>query len=253
LIITYPVSESSHPVFNVKIVGPIEIPASSPKKAGRQNIVKKKNPGKNHSHSNPPGPDLLPQTIHEAPKGPPLSDTNKLEDSEELNTLVEPDSIPQEETSHHPPKSDDLEGEGSELSKPHVIPHSFLFDRETIEKFARRDSFQGKSLSFNMSGFKHRGYMRLLKEKIESIWQYPEKAIRRGISGDLYIRFSIKRDGRLGEVKLIRTSGYRSLDEAALRALRDAEPFWPLPEDWKKDELIINGHFIYIMGSRYIM
>jgi len=93
----------------------------------------------------------------------------------------------------------------------------------------------------------------MLKDRIESIWKYPKEAARRGISGDLYIEFSIKRDGSLGEVRLIRTSGYKDLDKAAMKALKDGEPYWPLPDNWKGDDLSITGHFIYITGKFYVM
>jgi len=89
----------------------------------------------------------------------------------------------------------------------------------------------------------------MLKEKIEGIWIYPPEAARLGISGDLYINFVIKRDGKLGEVEVVRTSGFRELDKAAVKALKDAEPFWPLPEDWEKEDLEIKGHFIYIISD----
>jgi len=95
--------------------------------------------------------------------------------------------------------------------------------------------------------------MRTVKKRIEDIWKYPEEAARLGISGDLYMDFTIKKDGTVGEIEIVRTSGYRELDEAAIKALRDASPFWPLPEDWEKDSLKIRGHFIYILGRTYIM
>ncbi|MBI5664700.1 MAG: energy transducer TonB [Nitrospirae bacterium] len=91
--------------------------------------------------------------------------------------------------------------------------------------------------------------MRMLKERIESIWQYPKEAARMGLSGDLYMKFTIRKDGRLGEVELLRTSGFKDLDEAAIKAVKKAEPFWPLPDDWDKDDLEIKGHFIYIFGD----
>ena len=107
-------------------------------------------------------------------------------------------------------------------------------------------------ITFDTREFKYQGYMARLKEKIESIWQYPRSAAERGIYGDLYIRFSIKKDGSLGRVDLVRTSGYRDLDEAAFKALRDASPFWPLPKEWDTEEFIIEGHFIYTLYGYYI-
>jgi protein TonB len=95
--------------------------------------------------------------------------------------------------------------------------------------------------------------MRMLKDKIERIWKYPRDAALRRISGDLYIRFSIRRDGSVGDITLVRTSGYHDLDEAALQAVKDGEPYWPLPDDWKEEELSITGHFIYVIGRYYMM
>ena len=134
-----------------------------------------------------------------------------------------------------------------------VLPPSALFDRKTIQKFARKNAPTQKGLSFDTSEFKYRGYMRLLREKIESIWKYPSEAANRGVSGDLYIRFEIKKDGTLADIEVIRTSGYSDLDEAAIKALKDAQPYWPLPDSFEKETLEIKGHFIYVHGQRYIM
>jgi len=130
---------------------------------------------------------------------------------------------------------------------------SFLFDREVIEKYASKSPRPEKGLTFDTSEFEHRGYMRRLKEKIEGIWEYPKEAVRNKMSGDLYITFTIKRKGDLGEIELVRTSGHRRLDRAAIKALKDAAPFWPLPDDWPEDELEIKGHFIYLYGRTHVM
>ncbi|MFN3396559.1 MAG: energy transducer TonB, partial [Thermodesulfovibrionales bacterium] len=128
-----------------------------------------------------------------------------------------------------------------------VLPRERLFDREVVEKLAKKekeDIKPDRGITFDTNELRYYSYMQRLKDKIEGIWRYPPEAAERGIYGDLYIRFTIKKNGRLGDIELLRTSGYRSLDEAAMKALRDAEPFWPLPEEWKKDDLIITGHFI---------
>ncbi len=129
-----------------------------------------------------------------------------------------------------------------------------LFDKEIIGKLAQKEkgTKPDNSITFSTEEYQYQGYMQRLKEKIEGIWKYPRDAAERGIYGDLYIRFTIKKNGKLGAVDLVRTSGYKSLDDAAIRALRDAEPYWPLPDEWGRDGLTITGHFVYTYYGSYI-
>jgi len=220
-------AEMSRPVFNVDVVGPIieekTIP-QVPKIPMRPHLPIFRKPVLKNILSEPP-----PKTMF----------------GEGMDSEQSPETA-----SALTPPSDKTGSSGQPLE-----PKSFLFDKETIEKYAQKKTMKEreKGLTFDAPELLHRGYMRMLKDKIESIWKYPEEAARRGISGDLYVTFYIQRDGKLGEVKLVRTSGFRELDEAAVKALRDAEPFWPLPEDLEKDALEIKGHFIYILGDTYIM
>lgn len=141
-----------------------------------------------------------------------------------------------------------------EPPKPLILPKERLFDREVVEGLAKKDQdeIMDRGITFDAKELRYHTYMLRLKERIEGIWIYPPEAAEKGIYGDLYIRFTIKKDGRLGNIELLRTSGYRNLDEAAIKALRDAEPFWPLPEEWKKNELIITGHFVYSLYGVYL-
>ncbi len=221
--VAHPAPEIVVSIFNVEIIGPFEIPTSPPKKTLKPRITKKRSSVK-YRYPKPHLPELLPETIQAEETESTTQTAADLDNSGQLN--------------------------GDELSS---VPWSSLFDKETIERFARKSLSREKNLTFDTSEFKHRGYMRMLKQRIESIWKYPREAARRGISGDLYIRFVIKKDGRLGDVELLRTSGYRYLDKAAIKAVKDAGPFWPLPEDWENDDLEIKGYFIYILGSTYVM
>lgn len=132
-----------------------------------------------------------------------------------------------------------------------------IFDKDVIAKLSRKSQKsqeleQSQGLSFSAKEFNDWGYLERLREKIERVWQYPPQAAARGIYGDLYIRFTIDKKGKLVSIELIRTSGYRMLDDAAIKALKDAEPFWPLPNDWQKDSLTITGHFIYTLHGFYL-
>jgi protein TonB len=127
-----------------------------------------------------------------------------------------------------------------------------LLDTGVTEEIARKGTAsQGTKgekdnpVTFDTKEYRFAGYMTKLKEKIESIWVYPPEAAQKGIYGDLKIQFTINKDGSLGEVRLIRTSGYKMLDDAAIRALRDGQPYWPLPDSWHMKSYTISGHFVY--------
>jgi len=145
------------------------------------------------------------------------------------------------------------------IDGPALSPRDFLFDKKTIEKYANRGTREGvgvqdgRGAMFYAPEFKNRAYMRMLKDRIESIWKYPEEAARNRLTGDLYVKFSIRKNGEIDKIELVRTSGYTVLDEAVIHTLKKAAPYWPLPENYDREVLEITGHFIYILGSTYAM
>lgn len=143
-------------------------------------------------------------------------------------------------------------------SKPDPPTREKLFDKSVIGDLAKKDARKGlkgedeRTFTFNVKDLKYLAYLKRLKEKIESIWVYPPDALAHGVYGDLVIKFTIRKDGRLGGVELVRTSGHKNLDSAALKALGDADPFWPLPDDWGVETYTIEGHFIYTIYGSYV-
>jgi len=137
--------------------------------------------------------------------------------------------------------------------KPGFLDRKQIFDRGTIDAIARKDTAgeakKDETITFSTSEYRYAGYMKKLKGKIESIWVYPPEAWEKGIYGDLKIRFTIKKNGELGAIDLVRTSGYKMLDDAAMKALKDGEPYWPLPDEWGIDSYTILGHFVYFYGG----
>lgn len=129
-----------------------------------------------------------------------------------------------------------------------------LFDAEAIARGSQRasDKKEDDSITFDTKDFKYYGYMQRLREKIEYTWKYPAEASSSNIAGELYIRFIIKKNGQLQSADVVKTSGYRVLDDAAVRALRDAAPYWPLPAEWKRDDLTVTGRFVYTLQERRV-
>lgn len=243
-----PFTNASPSVFKVDIVAPPES-KRPPEPVPVRPAEKKSKPPLAKQRPKPADKKLPPETLFDKGTGNFKHDTGKRSNnSKQPPKAAVPVPRTGEALSPPSPTEETAPVQPGEKGTD-TAPRSYLFDKKTIEKYARESSPAQKGLTFDTSDFRHRGYMRMLKERIEGIWQYPKEAARRGLSGDLYMKFTIKKDGRLSEVTLLRTSGFRELDEAAIKAVKKAEPFWPLPDDWDKDDLEIKGHFIYIFGD----
>lgn len=76
-------------------------------------------------------------------------------------------------------------------------------------------------------------YMQAWVSKVERIgnMNYPSEVRRRRLVGDLLLTVGINHDGSVESMEVRRSSGMPELDEAALRIVRLAAPFAPLPPD----------------------
>ena len=76
---------------------------------------------------------------------------------------------------------------------------------------------------------------------------YPTASVRYGIYGDLRMLVVIRADGSLEEIRVLASSGYAVLDEAAIKLVRMASPFAPFPPELKattdKLEIVRTWHF----------
>lgn len=68
-------------------------------------------------------------------------------------------------------------------------------------------------------------YFSMVRMMIEKHKQYPYVARRRRIQGRVVVHFVIKTNGRVVDVSVLKSSGYRSLDKAALEAVKASSPF----------------------------
>lgn len=84
-------------------------------------------------------------------------------------------------------------------------------------------------------------YVEDWRQKVERIGNinYPEEARRNKIYGSLLLTVHIKSDGTVEKIEIDRPSGFRVLDEAAVRIVNLAAPFAPFPESIRKDTDIL--------------
>lgn len=75
------------------------------------------------------------------------------------------------------------------------------------------------------------------KQRVEVIGNqnYPPEAKRRRLYGDLRLLVALLPDGSVREIRVLQSSGYRVLDDAAARIVRLAAPFEPFPVELRAE------------------
>src|SRR5258706_2033207 len=72
-------------------------------------------------------------------------------------------------------------------------------------------------------------YVDILRQKVAQHWSTGDVDPRIRMAPPAVVTFTIHREGSIGSVRLIQTSGNLALDLSAQRAIADAAPFPPLP------------------------
>jgi protein TonB len=105
-------------------------------------------------------------------------------------------------------------------------------NNEYYQKMPRR-----KFIGARTQEYRFAQYIEDWRVKVERIGNlnYPEQARRDQIYGKLQLSVSIKADGSVENIEVSRSSGHRLLDAAAVRIVKLAGPFSPLPPDITKD------------------
>lgn len=210
-----------------------------------------------------------------------LSDKNRLVDRETVRrgtplgggspqppvSLVSPPPEPDRSEESESPSADDrLVARKETRREPAIKPNESVVrpDRErlTIDEMTTGREGSGlldqpfgttspgvteeENVSLNTTEFKYYAYFSHIKRQIELAWNYPMEAQKRNEGGRLTLVFTIESNGNVSSVTLLRSSGYQLLDEYAIKAVRYASPFNPIPASIGTKRLRITANFEYI-------
>jgi protein TonB len=111
--------------------------------------------------------------------------------------------------------------------------------QRTQQLYAKRP--RKKFFSASTQEYEYAAYMRAYVARLERVGtlNFPDEARRRNLSGSVVLTVEIHRDGSLGSVDIIQSSGIPVLDQAAVQTVRLAVPFAELPHT-KDDPDILN-------------
>ncbi len=98
---------------------------------------------------------------------------------------------------------------------------------------------------------RYASYMRDWVHKVERVGQlnYPDAARRQRMSGKLMVEVAVYPDGSVRNITILKPSGHKILDDAAVRIVKLAAPFAPFPENIRKDNDILYITRTWIFSS----
>lgn len=120
---------------------------------------------------------------------------------------------------------------------------------DSQEVYSKR--LRNRTISASTKEYRDAEYLDSWRLKIERIGNlnYPEEAKLRHISGLLVLDVAINADGTIRSVDVLRTSGQKLLDDAAIRIVRLASPFAPLTPEMRKDTDVLHITRTWIFES----
>jgi protein TonB len=89
-------------------------------------------------------------------------------------------------------------------------------------------------------------FTKIIERWIEARWEYPDLAKHYGQQGKVTVEFTVLQNGEIDLLSVVRSSGYNLLDEEAVRAIKAASPFPPIPRSIAANRLRIIAGFTYV-------
>ncbi len=120
-----------------------------------------------------------------------------------------------------------------------------------MEAYAKRP--KSKYISASTKSYEFANYMQTWVKKIERVsnLNYPEEARKRGFVGTLIMTVGINSEGTIKDIKIIQSSGYKSIDDAAEHLVQLSGPFESIPENINKiDILYITRTWQFLPGNK---
>jgi hypothetical protein len=119
-----------------------------------------------------------------------------------------------------------------------VGDRGFDFNQPTRSQSQSGVAIDG-DFSLNTYEWDYAPWMRRFQNELYRHWMAPY-AYRLGvISGMTVIKLVIQKDGRVRSMEVLETEGHESLHDASEAALKAFAPYWPLPDHFPEENLVI--------------
>ena len=177
-----------------------------------------------------------------APKPQPPTERELLTQQKSKFALHTQKEVPEQPALPQPTNRELIE------KKPEMARLAEEVQRES-QAYAKRP--KKKYISANTKEYEYAAYMSAWVARIERIGNlnYPDEARRQQLHGQLVLTVALNRDGSVKDIEVIQPSGHKLLDESAIRIVKLAAPFPPIPPGEKVDELYVTRTWQFLPGD----
>jgi len=187
-----------------------------------------------------PEPPPLPQAMEEPTPEPMLTATiqapKPIDQSPQPEPPSEPEPLPEPRSAPTHPVSaaQILASRSLEIAK---LTAKIKEDTSLYASRIRR-----KAISASTKEYMYASYLESWRRKVERVGNlnYPDEAKQRKLYGNLILHVALRADGHIESLRVLRSSGFDVLDEAAIRIVELAAPFAPFPPDIKSETDILD-------------
>ena len=99
-----------------------------------------------------------------------------------------------------------------------------------------------KYLNARTQQYKYAAYMDTWRARVERIGNlnYPERARRQNLAGSVVLNVALNANGSVENIVVVRSSGKKLLDDAAIRIVDLAKPFEPFPAEIRRETDVLH-------------
>ncbi len=130
------------------------------------------------------------------------------------------------------------------LSKPSILDQVETDNLDVSSLHSLSTAGQGgaeKTVQASFTNFPYPWYITQVRNALWNAWQKTKPKNDRGLSA--LVSFNIDKNGAVFEVLIERSSKDDAYDYAALSAVKNSDPYPPLPEDFEKEILTVTVEF----------
>ena len=180
-----------------------------------------------------------------------VENTPSKQEQKDTELITNNNALEKVESEKHSPELKSKESKNKKHTKKQKLAKMVNNISHKIEAYAKKP--KTKYISASTKSYEFANYMHTWVKKIErnSNLNYPDEARKRGFVGTLIMTVGINAEGTIKDIRILKSSGYQSIDDAAKHLVQISGPFQPIPKTKSKiDILYITRTWQFLPGNK---